>query len=81
MGCVRRLDFIEHAAHVALENVSISHNRSNFPCDACDETFIKKVIFQTHDASAHDGNQYLNTIEEDLDGVEGDPVKELTEKR
>ena len=81
MGCVRRLDFVEHAVQVASENVPISQNRSNFPCDACDETFIKKVIFQTHDASAHDGNQSLITIEEDLDGVEGDPVKELREKR
>ena len=61
--------------------MSISQNRSNFHCDACDKTFIKKVIFQTHNASAQDGNQYLNTIKEVPDGVEGDPGKELREKR
>ena len=62
--------------HVSLENVTISQNRSNFPCDACDEIFIKKVIFQTYDASAHEGNQYLLKFYEEPDGGGVEQVKD-----
>ena len=80
---VRRLDLhiIESTGPGRFRRVSISQNRSNLPCDACDKLLFKKVIFQTHQASAHDGNQYINPIKEDPDGVEGEPVKELREKR
>ena len=47
----------------------------------CNKLLFKKVIFQTHQVSAHDGNQYINPIKEDPDGVEGEPVKELRQQR
>ena len=77
----RRLDFKNVQVHVALENVTFSQNRSNFPCDACDKLLIRKEIFQTHQAGAHNGNQFIIQIKENPDGVEGEPDKELREKR
>ena len=42
---------------------------------------MKKVIFQTHQAGAHNGNQFIIQTKENPDGVEGEPGKELREKR
>ena len=47
-----------------------------FPCDVCDKTQVLKDLFQTHEASPHDGIQF----QEDPDGGEGEPVNER-EKR
>ena len=81
MGCVRRLDFIEHAVQVSQKMRQFLKSRSNFPCDACDKLLIRKEIFQTHQAGAHNGNQFIIQIKENPDGVEGEPDKELREKR
>ena len=78
---VRRLDLIEHAVHVASENVPISQNRSNFPCDACDKLLLKKVIFQTNQAGAHDGNQYLIQLKKNLKVEVLNKSKSVRQKR